>query len=104
MKVLGIGTVVVRKGCKLLIIGYQLPNPGKKRNFGYFAVKYPRGEAGRESIGVLFPEEIEELCSEGYQTDEGRDYVSFLEILNESTKKIPEESWNKIMSKVMEGR
>ena len=36
----------------------------KKRNFGYFAVKYPRGEAGRESIGVLFPEEIEELCSE----------------------------------------
>ena len=29
MKVLGIGAVVVRKGCKLLIIGYQLPNPGK---------------------------------------------------------------------------
>lgn len=93
MQVLPIGSVVQAKKEKLLITGYQLLEQKEELRLGYFAVKYPRGFAGIESVGVLQEEEIEGVLAEGYRCEKERKYTKGLSDFSENIKTIKASNW-----------
>lgn len=88
MKALPIGSVVRGRDFKLLIIGYMMANVEDKVVTGYKAVKYPRGFAGMESLGILMLDEVQEVLFEGYRTDRETEFTEAIGVFAEESKEL----------------
>lgn len=103
MKVLPVGSVVKARGIKLLIVGYQMFYRENRVNIGYLAAKYPRGYAGKESLGILQFTEIQDVLKEGLHTPEELRYTEGLRIFHEHAEGLDGEKWRLFMESLDEG-
>lgn len=102
MKALPIGSVVKARGIKLLILGYQTFEQEDHIRMGYLAVKYPRGYAGRESLGILGFDEITEVLAEGRRTERETKYTEGLGRFADNCKELNVDEWELYVRKLQE--
>ena len=99
MNVLPVGSVVRARDIKLMIAGYELFENKEKNQVraGYIAVKYPRGYAGRESLGILGFDEIQEVLKEGLHTPGELRFTQGLGRFYHQAETLDGEKWNRFM-------
>lgn len=102
MKVLPVGSVVRAGKNKLLIAGYQIFYEEQRVDMGYLAVKYPRGYAGKESLGILRFSEVEETLAEGLHTPGEKRYTEGLGRFWERAGELDPENWERFMKLLAE--
>lgn len=92
-RILPIGTVVEARGLKLLLLGAILMEQDGTMAPGYYAVKYPRGFAGEESLGQLAAAEITKVWAEGYEDPVAKGYnTGLFGLYRAAAGKTPEEA------------
>lgn len=103
MNVLPVGSVVRARNMKLMIAGYELFEHKGQVCPGYIAVKYPRGYAGKESLGILHFDEIQEILKEGLHTPGELRFTQGLGRFYDQRKGLDWEKWNQFMEMLQDG-
>lgn len=71
-QILPIGSVIRAHNEKLFILGARMIEVEGKMSLAYLAVKYPRGYAGKESLGVVLNADIKEVIFRGNEGRSGK--------------------------------
>ena len=94
---LPLGSVVKARDLKLMILGdIDQAENGKMRTY-YIAVQYPRGFATLASLGMIEPEEIQEVLFTGYIEEGKEGYFKAKKSMHEKLYGMSEEDAKKAM-------
>ena len=73
-RILPIGSVVEAHDVKLCLLGARMVEKDGHLALAYVAVKYPRGFAGKESLGVVMAADIKKVLWEGAEGRTGKKF------------------------------
>ena len=73
-RMLPIGSVVEAHNVKLCLLGARMVEKDGRMALAYVAVKYPRGFAGKESLGVVLASDIKQVLFEGNEGKTGKKF------------------------------
>ncbi|MBQ1931288.1 MAG: DUF4176 domain-containing protein [Lachnospiraceae bacterium] len=101
--ILPIGSVVEAHNVKLCLLGARMVEKDGHMALAYVAVKYPRGFAGKESLGVVLASDIKQVLFEGNEGKTGKKFnEGLLQTYQALEGKTPEEA-NVMMDQIKDG-